>query len=357
MELKLRVSNAGGGWQVLGTGHDVEAVNEFLAHLGHLNYSPHTVRAYAFDLMSFLRWLGHQQVSLVDVTTETLLSHLAALRTEVAPKALSTNVRSIVDAGKIGYAPTTVNRRMAAISRLLEFLAMRDPTMANPMPSRRAVRARRGVVASGLLNHLVRPQGRSALRVREPRRLPRALEPAESAALLKSLRTWRDRAIAGLMLFSGLRSGEVLGLRVRDVDIGARWVRVTGKGNRERRVPLDIDVAAAVQTYVSEERPDCATASLFVVAKGPHRGQPLTPAGLRTVFRYHRTKSGVTDAHPHALRHSFGSALATAGVDLAVIQGLMGHQHVDSAAAYIHLAPAHLRQEFDTARARQRARS
>ncbi|MCA1682217.1 MAG: site-specific integrase, partial [Actinobacteria bacterium] len=97
--------------------------------------------------------------------------------------------------------------------------------------------------------------------------------------------------------------------------------------------------------------------ALFVVAKGSSRGQRLTPAGLRTVFRYHRELTGVRAGHPHALRHSFGTALAEAGVDLAVIQAMMGHDHVDSAAAYIHLAPTFLRAEFDAARARQRAGS
>ena len=79
------------------------------------------------------------------------------------------------------------------------------------------------------------------------------------------------------------------------------------------------------------------------------------PAGLRTVFRYHRAKTGVPAGHPHALRHSFGTALAEAGVDLAVLQALMGHDHVDSAAAYIHLSPAHVRAAYDAARDRQRA--
>jgi site-specific recombinase XerD len=163
--------------------------------------------------------------------------------------------------------------------------------------------------------------------------------------------------MAGLMLFSGLRSAEVLGLNVSDVDIGTRWVRVMGKGGKERRVPVDEDVAGAVQTFVLAERPDTDTQALFVVAKGPNRGQPLTPAGLRTVFRYDRSLSGVRAGHPHALRHSFGTALAEAGVDLAVIQALMGHDHVDSTAVYLHLAPTFLRGEFDAARARQRARS
>jgi site-specific recombinase XerD len=122
-------------------------------------------------------------------------------------------------------------------------------------------------------------------------------------------------------------------------------------------VPLDADVASLVQAYLLAERPETSCAQLFVVAKGPHRGQPLSAAGLRTVFRYHRAKAGVTAGHPHALRHSFGTALAEAGVDLAVIQELMGHDHVDSSASYVHLAPAHLRAAYDAARAHQRSRS
>jgi site-specific recombinase XerD len=156
------------------------------------------------------------------------------------------------------------------------------------------------------------------------------------------------------MLFSGLRSAEVLGLKVEDIDIGRGWARVVGKGDKERRVPIDPDVSSLVQAYLLAERPETAERALFVVAKGPHRGKPLTYEGMRRVFRYHRERSGVMAGHPHALRHSFGTALAEAGVDLAVMQALMGHDHVDSAAAYIHLSPQHVRRAYDEARARQR---
>ena len=132
-------------------------------------------------------------------------------------------------------------------------------------------------------------------------------------------------------------------------------MRVTGKGDKERRVPLDPDVAGLIQSYLLAERPETVSKALFVVAKGPHRGQPLTAAGLRRIFRYHREISGVAAGHPHALRHTFGTALAEAGVDLPVLQALMGHDHVESSAAYIHLAPAHVRAAYDAARERQRA--
>ena len=176
-------------------------------------------------------------------------------------------------------------------------------------------------------------------------------------AFLASLRTWRDKAIAGLMLFSGLRSAEVLALTIGDVDIARGWARVTGKGGRERSTPIDSEVAGWVQIYLLAERPDTDVSVLFVVAKGPHRGQPLTPAGLRTIFRYHRERAGVPAAHPHALRHSFGTALAEAGVDLAVIQTLLGHANVDSSVGYIHLAPVRVRAAYDAARSQQRARA
>ena len=354
----LTVQERAGRWFLTGpAAGGLELVNDFLGHLADRGYSPRTVRAYAFDLLGFCRWLRRENLAVDAVTTDMLLRYLAACREAVVPGRPGGNVYSIRDGRNSGYAPATINRRLAAISAMFAFACMRDPARANPVPRGRQARTAARGERSGLLGHLARPKSRSALRVREPRRLPRGLEPREAAALVGSLRTWRDRAIAGLMLYSGLRSAEVLGLEVRDVDIGRRWVRVIGKGDKERRVPVDAEVAGIVQAYLLAERPETASARLFVVAKGPHRGQPLTPAGLRTIFRYHRQLTGVSAGHPHALRHTFGTALAEAGVDLAVMQALLGHDHVDSTAAYIHLAPVHVRREFDAARARQRSRA
>ncbi|MGH7745837.1 MAG: tyrosine-type recombinase/integrase [Candidatus Dormibacteria bacterium] len=355
----LRVEERDGVWLLTGEGIvRFAVVNEFLGYLADRNYSPRTRRSYAFDLLHFARWLDGAGVSLGEVTTDTLLCFLTGCREASVPGRPGGNVFSIVDGRNAGYAPATINRRLAAISGLFGFRQLRDPDAVSPVPRGREARAAARGERTGLLAHLnTRPKNRSRLRVREPQRLPRGLDRAEATALLGSLRTWRDRAIAGLMLYSGLRSAEVLGMSVHDVDIGRRWLRVVGKGDKERRVPLDAEVAGTIQTYLLVERPETEVDALFVVAKGPSRGQRLTPAGLRTVFRYHRELTGVVAGHPHALRHSFGTALAEAGVDLAVIQAMMGHDHVDSAAAYIHLAPTFLRAEFDAARARQRARS
>jgi integrase/recombinase XerD len=81
------------------------------------------------------------------------------------------------------------------------------------------------------------------------------------------------------MLYCGLRSAEVLGLDVSGADIGGRWVQVTGKGNRERRVPLAPDVGAVIQAYLLAEWPETASSRMFIVAKGPKRGKPLSEVG------------------------------------------------------------------------------
>jgi site-specific recombinase XerD len=350
----LRAELHDGRWRLAGAA-DAELINGYLGYLADRGFSAHTVRAYAFDLLAFARWLAAEGITLAGVTTDVMLRFLAWCRTAPLPGRPGGNVYSIRDGRSTGYAPATINRRLAAVAGLFGYWAMRDPAAPDPLPRGPAARRAAAGDRGGLLAHLGRPKRRSGLRVREPRRLPRGLDRAETAALLGSFRTDRDRAVAGLMLFCGLRSAEVLGLVVADVDIPRGWVRVMGKGGKERRVPLDPDVAGLIQAYLLAGRPETSSRALFVVAKGPHRGQPLSPAGLRTIFRYHRGRAGVPAGHPHALRHSFGTALAEAGVDLAVLQALMGHDHVDSSAAYIHLAPAHVRAAYDAARQRQRA--
>ena len=278
--------------------------------------------SYAFDLLAFCRWLLQDDRALEAVDTAALLCFLASCQ---------------------GLAPATVNRRLAAVSGLFCFRAMRDPTLPSPMPRGPAARRVSASQRNGLLGHLAKPQPRSPLRARQPRPLPRGLDGAEVTAFLASLRTWRDKTIAGLMLFSGLRSAEVLALRIADVDIARGWARVAGKGGRERRAPIDVQVAGWVQTYLLTERPDTDITTLFVVTKGPHRGQPLTPAGLRTIFRYHRERAGVPGAHPHALRHSFGTALAEAarGTAKSGIRRLVPHGYLTP--------PRHVWQDRDQA--------
>ncbi|MTB73263.1 tyrosine-type recombinase/integrase [Arsenicicoccus sp. MKL-02] len=333
----------------------VADANAYLGYLADRGYSPATIRTYGYGLLAFTRWLAATGRSVEQVDTNAVLAFLSACRDEHVAGRAGPNVVDLNGQRVDRLAPSSINLRLAAVSGLYEFLGMRDPARVSPIPKGRASSWFAPGERSGLLGHTKRrPAPRSRLRVRTPRRLPRAMSAAECTALLDSLHSRRDLAMAGLMLYCGLRSCEVLSLAVTDVDIGGRWLTVHGKGAKDRRVPLDEDVAAMINAYLLTERPDTTTSALFVVAKGANRGRPLTPAGLRSVFRYHRATADVPAAAPHAFRHTFGTALAQAGVDLAVMQALLGHAHVDTTARYIHLAPTHVKAEYDAARSRAR---
>jgi len=99
------------------------------------------------------------------------------------------------------------------------------------------------------------------------------------------------------------------------VDMGLRRVRVTGKGGKERVVPVDAAFFAELAAYLREERPaSCRTAECFVVLRGPTAGQPLTEAGLRRIFRTHRLASGALRVRPHRLRHTYVICTEIGGV-------------------------------------------
>jgi Phage integrase, N-terminal SAM-like domain len=139
----LRVDSDGACWLLAGPGSGRFAwVNEYLAYLADRRYSPRTVRSYAFDLLHFCRWLVTDGTALDAVTTDTLLRFLAGCREEILPGQRGGNVVSLRTGRASGYAPATVNRRLAAISGLFAFRTMRDPAAPNPVPRGAAARRR-----------------------------------------------------------------------------------------------------------------------------------------------------------------------------------------------------------------------
>ena len=128
----------------------------------------------------------------------------------------------------------------------------------------------------------------SRLRVREPRLNIVPLSVDEVARFWSSFRNARDLAIVGLMLMHGLRSAEVMALNREDVLLSEGQLRVRGKGSKLRFLPLAPETTQLLDHYLRLERPDPCSAALFVVLKGPARGTRMTPAGLRSLFRYHR---------------------------------------------------------------------
>jgi hypothetical protein len=149
-------------------------VNEYLGYLVDRNYSPRTVRAYGYDLLAFCRWLDAEGIALDSVTTDVDLNFMHFCR-QVAIKDRPANVVSMSGRRLDSYAATTINHRLAALAGLFTFRSMRDPEVRNPIPSGREARRVSAAERNGLLGHLVRPKRRSALRLRESRRLPTEL--------------------------------------------------------------------------------------------------------------------------------------------------------------------------------------
>ena len=194
-------------------------------------------------------------------------------------------------------APATINHRLTVLRCLYRFHTQQELS-PQPIEHRYSTRSPLGYGTS--------PRRASrTLRVRQPERLILPLAPDQVARFWKSFHTFRDLSLVALMLYDGLRSREVLQLRLADLRLHEANVLVQGKGNQQRLLPLPPEVIGAIQGYLQCERPLTSTAFLFVSLQGPHRGQPLTAAGLRSLFRYHRRRSGVPPAHPHRFRHGF----------------------------------------------------
>ena len=328
---------------------DADLANRFLDHLMGRAFSAATVRAYAYDVLAFARFCQQQGLRLADVMPVDLFDWVACQTEGSRPRSGSV----VAMLRHAGAAPASVNRRVAAVRALFEYLVMCGVRAENPVPAPRRGQGLRAK-SRGVLGHLGPGRPRSGGRlVQVPRRLPESLDRDEVGLFLADLLTHRDRAIVLLMLLGGLRVGEVRRLLLADVDVALRRVRVVGKGGRERVVPVDRPFFAELAAYLRVERPPgLPTPECFVVSTGPTAGQPMTEAGLRSVFRHHRGTSGAVRVRPHRLRHTYGTELAAAGIDLLVLRDLMGHASPETTAGYVHLSPEHLAAEYAAAQAR-----
>ena len=266
------------------------AIDRFLEHGGH---SPATRRAYGSDLRSFASWLERSGLDLDDVDTRVLADYVAEL-----------------GRGRERLAPASIARRLASIRACLRFTfgAARVPD-ASLAPSR-------------------------------SRRLPDAPKEDEIAALLELVEgdtplALRNRALLELLYSGGLRSAEVVGLDLVDVDFEREAVHVHGKGGKERVVPLGEEAAHHVARYLGEGRPQLANGAndaLFLSA----RGRRLDTSTVRRLLR-----------NPHRLRHAFATHLLEGGADLRTIQELLGHSSLSTTQIYSHVDARRLRRVYD----------
>ncbi len=306
-------------------GQSVGWANQFLDAQRLRQLSLRSLRAYAYDLLHFARWW---------------LAHIPARPlSEINHSVLLDYVRHQLDQ-QPAPTPQTVNHRLTVVHCLYRFHygtpigdgachLQRASTKRSPLGYGRPRRA----LAMGL-------------RLKQPQRVMTPLSADEVATFWRSFRTFRDLAVTGLMLLAGLRSCEVLAVQLDDLQLDSAQMRVRGKGNQQRLLPLPQEIIDVLQNYMQLERPITASLSLFVCLKGRQRGQPLTAAGLRSLFRHHRAASHVPHANPHRFRHTFGADMVRAGISLPALQHLMGHSQIRTTMLYVQLAPKDVWKEY-----------
>jgi integrase/recombinase XerD len=278
-------------------------VEGFLALLG-ASRAPRTVEAYRRDLAALSEYLDKP---LARATLEELERYTASLRAN-------------------GLAATTIARRTAATRsffRHQQLLGVRDdnPAAAVKLP-------------------------------RRPKPLPKTLSPGEAERLIDAAkgtqpRNLRDQALVELMYGAGLRVSEAVGLDKSGVDLDDRFVRVTGKGGKERVVPIGRHATDAVRRYLSRGRPYLDRRhrpELFLNAKGG----PLTRAGAFLILRRLAETAGLdpTRVHPHILRHSFATHLLEGGADLRSVQEMLGHADLSTTELYTHVSDTRRRELY-----------
>jgi integrase len=314
-------------------GTEVQEVNAFLDAQAVYGLSPRSLRAYGFSLLNFWRWLQSvAKKTLGELVEVDLFDYVRFQKNNPARENTEVN-------------PKTINLRLTAVRCLYRFHFGRDlPAGSGSFraPTHRFFRHARWSIGC---HNLARPRT-AQVRVKVPRQVVVPLTVEEVHQFLKSLRWWRDLLIVALMLFCGLRSREILEALIPDIDLTAGQIRIRGKGGKERVVPLPPQIVLLIKSYMEIERPPVASENLFLVLKGSKRGQPMTVAGLRTLFRYHRLTAKVPKANPHRFRHTFGADMARAGISLPALMKLMGHADIKTTMIYVELSPKDVWEEF-----------
>ncbi len=223
----------------------------------------------------------------------------------------------------LGLAPASIRRNVSAVRTYYRFLladghVVRDPTERLEMPNRwRSL-----------------PE---VLSVDEVQRLLAAPTLDESLA-------FRDRALLELAYGAGLRVSEWITLGVRDVVLAEALVRVVGKGNKERLVPIGRPAIGAVAVYLRELRPRLERGGGRGMLLLNARGEPLTRMGAWKVLRKYVVLAGITKrVTPHTLRHSFATHLLEGGADLRAVQDMLGHADISTTQIYTHVDREYLR--------------
>lgn len=306
--------------------HEIHWINNFLDAQHIRSLSPRSVRAYGYDLLNFARWWCLRKSTHLSRLNESRLLDYVRHQLESLPKP----------------TPQTINHRLTVVRCLYRFLY--GCKIPRGRASIQSIYKTRSPLGYGRPGRVV-----GGLRLRQPRRVIVPLSSEEVSQFWSSFRTYRDLSLTALMLFTGLRSHEIIELRLEELSLSEAQFRVRGKGNKERVLPLSDDTIQTLEHYIEIERPRASSPYLFLCLKGPQRGHPMTPAGLRSLFRHHRRLTKVPLANPHRFRHTFGSNMVRSGVSLPALMQLMGHSHIHTTMLYVRLSPEDVWREYHQA--------
>ena len=305
---------------------EVEWVNRFLDRECIRRVAEISLYGYAHSLLHFVRWWEsvHHTADVIEgaLTESTLLDYVRFQSSHDPP-----------------LSGCTINSRVAVVDRALRAMFPNAPSQV--APGFQVTYWRR--VPMGLGRQM---PALSRVRVKTPKRTIVPLSVEEVARFWASFRTSRDLAIVGLMLLQGLRSKELVDLNRDDLLLPEAQLRVRGKGDKTRFLPLAPEASQLLDHYLRTERPQVSAAALFVSLKGRARGKRMTLAGLRSLFRHHRQTTGVRLANPHRFRHTFASDMVRAGVSLPALMKLMGHANIQTTLVYIDVTPLDVYQQY-----------
>jgi len=326
-----------GGWMKIwsysqshridGEGKLVEKANKFFEACEVHGNSMDSVRTYVFGLMRFFHWIKSDWTKFEKFTQKDLQDWMASMKKE-------------------GLKPNSINQRLNCVRGFYRFC------FNSTIPRAPGVLYPKGYYRNRRYFNYSDNAGRRPNRelyVKVPKPVMKPMTPEEVNKFMSHLKRYRDVAIVLAMLSCGLRSMEVIGLKLEDVDFNRCQIRVSGKRRKERIVPMSYPIMKAFEKYLIFERPNNSKNRFFVILRGKAAGNPLNRETFRAFFRYHRKKSGIIAAHPHEFRHVFASDLARSGVQAQVIQELLGHAEIKTTEIYIDLNIDDVRREYDKA--------
>jgi integrase/recombinase XerD len=348
-------------WTLLGDDHaPVESVERFLAYLASIERSPNTIKAYAHDLKDWFTYLAGHGLDWQTATLEDAAGFVAWLR--LPPQARD---------GKLAVLPTvdhhcseaSVNRKLAALTSFCEFHARHGVALAGLLVTMQPAGRRSGSTASSykpFLHHVTRsqPQRRRTIKLNAERGRPQVLTAGEVQAILDACEHLRDRLLFSLLLDTGVRIGEALGLRHEDLAIAERQLTVTPRPNDNRArakagisrtIPTSVELMRLYADYVNHEYGALDSDYVFVNLWAAPQGRPLTYASAYDLVVRLRRRTGI-DFEPHQFRHTYATWLLRKGAGMESVKELLGHASITTTIdTYGHLTVEDARKTLEAA--------